>query len=386
VTSKKIPADLSNHALAPDPEKREPDPDPARKLPIIELAGTPAERGRRHGRLLGREIRRLRRAILAYLAKLSLYVGAWPLYGAMLLAARRFRTFIPPEYLEEMAALASGAEIGPGTVLLISVLDDLANNKYPMCLALAAGEGHTLSGAYLMGRNLDYPVFTEIMLELQALFVQEPERGLPVASLGWPAYLGVCTGMNRAGVALAQMTAMTTDHTFQGMPAALRFRQALEAESTVTGAAAHILSRPGTIGNNVMLCGPDQALVLELSAHRWALRWADAGLLTATTHYQSPEMAPVAQKFPPGPPFAQGSPYHFTEEYSLSRDWRLRQLVGERKIEPADLQKILADPHLCNRATVVGAAFAPAEPALWVARGVQAPVTQGPFEKIKPWG
>lgn len=381
VTSEKIAA---AHPFAPDSER--PYPAPARKLPVIELAGTPAERGRRHGQLLGPEIRRVRRAILAYLAKLSLYAGAWPLYGAMLLAARRFRAFIPREYQEEMAAVAAGAEIGPGTVLLISVLDDLANNKYPMCLALAAGEGHTLSGAYLMGRNLDYPTFTQELLELQALFVHESEAALPVASLAWPAYLGVCTGMNHSGVALAQMTAMTRDHTFRGMPATLRFRQALEAEGTVTGVAAHILSRPGTIGNNVMLCGPGQALVLELSAHHWALRWAEGGLLTATTHYQSPEMAPLAHKFPPRPPFAQGSAYHFTEEYSRSRDWRMRQLVGERKLEPADLQEILADPHLCNRATVVGAAFAPGELALWVARGQQPPVTQGPFEKIKPWG
>ncbi len=384
--SRKIALDFPEPRPGPGPVPENQELAPSRRLRVVELAGTPAQRGRRHGELLGGEIRRIRRAVLAYMAKLSFYVGTWPLYGAMLLGARRFRPFIPTAIMEEMAALAAGAQIGLGTVLLISVLDDLANNKYPMCLGLAAGEGHTTDGSYLMGRNLDYPVFTEIMQELQTLFVQEPERGQPVASIGWPGYLGVCTGMNRSGIALAQMTAMTKDHTFRGVPAGLRFRQALEEESSAASLAAHILASPGTIGSNVLLCNAAGAVVLELSAHHAARRPAQGGLLTSTTHYQSPEMEPFASKFPPRPPFARGSAYHFTEDYSRSRVRRMLELMWERKLAPADLQTILGDKHLCNRATVVSAVFAPAALTLWVARGEEAPVSQGPFEKIKPWG
>ena len=59
-------------------------------LRTIELAGSPGELGRRHGQALAGEIRRMRRALLAYLARLSLYAGALPLYGGLLLLARRF--------------------------------------------------------------------------------------------------------------------------------------------------------------------------------------------------------------------------------------------------------------------------------------------------------
>ena len=44
-------------------------------LRTLELEGTPQERGRRHGQTLGAEIRQLRRALLVYLARLSLMPG-----------------------------------------------------------------------------------------------------------------------------------------------------------------------------------------------------------------------------------------------------------------------------------------------------------------------
>ena len=74
-------------------------------------------------------------------------------------------------------------------------LDDLANNR-PRCSALAVGERRTADGAYLMGRNLDYPLFIEPLAQLKTLFLLEPHQGQPLASLAWPGYVGVCTGMN----------------------------------------------------------------------------------------------------------------------------------------------------------------------------------------------
>ena len=92
-----------------------------------------------------------------------------------------------------------------------------------------------------MGRNLDYPVFTEPLTEFQTLFLIEPHRGQRLASLAWPGYVGVCTGINAAGVALAQLSAMSRDRTLKGTPAALRFRQALEDGDTVDAVAARVL-------------------------------------------------------------------------------------------------------------------------------------------------
>ncbi len=352
-------------------------------LHTVELWGTPAERGKRHGQSLAAEIRRMRREVLTYLARLSFYAGAVPCFGLLQILARRFWPFIPPRFKQEMTAMAAGADVGLGTLLLINVADDLANNT-PRCSALAVGEGRT-DGPYLMGRNLDYPVFIDSLTRLQTLFILEGDQGQPLASLAWPGYVGVCTGINRAGVALAQLSSMSRDRTIKGVPAAMRFRQALEMGKTAREAAAQVMQLPGTIGNNLMLCDPGEALVVELSAHKGAVRQAREGLLTATNHYQSASMHALKGRFPPRPPFSVLSSYHFTEAYSLARDHRLQELAAGKKLGPGELQAILADAQVANAGTAVCAIFSPAQRQLWVAQGAEPPVNRGPFAEIKLW-
>ena len=353
-------------------------------LRTLEIWGDPQELGRRHGQALGADIRRLRRAILTYLARISLYAGALPLYGLVTWMARGFWPFIPPHLQQEMTALAAGAEVSLGSIVLLNGVDDLANNS-PRCSALAVGDRRTAGGDYVMGRNLDYPVFTEPLTQFQTLFLLEPHRGQRLASLGWPGYVGVCTGINASGVALAQLSSMSRDRTLKGTPAALRFRGALEEGGTVTAVAARVLEARGTIGNNLMLCGPREALVLEISARHGAVRRPDHGLLTATNHYQSPAMQGLKGRFPPRPPYSVLSSYHFTEAYSQARNQRLRELASDRCLGPTDVQKILADPAIANAGTVVCTVFSPAERTLWVAQGETPPVNQGPFAAIKLW-
>jgi hypothetical protein len=353
-------------------------------LRTLEIWGEPKERGRRHGQILAADIRLLRRALLSYLARISLYAGALPLYGLLKWLARWFWPYVPAPLQEEMVALAAGADIGLGGVLLLNVLDDLANNS-PRCSALAVGERYADRGAYLMGRNLDYPVFTEPLVQLQTLFLIEPHRGQPLASLAWPGYVGVCTGMNYSGVGLAQLSCMSRDRRLKGMPAALRFRQALEQGDTVTAVAARVLKEPGTIGNNLILCGPREALVVELSARHGAMRRPSHGLLTVTNHYQSPAMQGLKGRFPPRPPYSVLSSYYFSEAYSESRNQRLQEMASDRRLGPTDLQRILADPDIANAGTAVCTVFRPGDRRLWVAQGDTPPVNQGPFVAVKLW-
>jgi hypothetical protein len=354
------------------------------RLRRLEIWGEPEARGRRHGQTLGADIRRLRREVLTYLARISLYAGALPLYGLLQWLARGFWPYVPPHLQQEMAALAAGAQLSLTSILLLNVMDDLANNS-PRCSALAAGDSRTGQGGYVMGRNLDYPVFTEPLAALQTLFLIEPHRGQRLASLAWPGYVGVCTGINASGVALAQLSSMSRDRTLKGTPAALRFRQALEEGDTVDAVAARVLAAPGTIGNNLMLCGPREALVLEISARQGAVRRPENGLLTVTNHYQSPAMEGLKGRFPPRPPYSVLAAYQFTEAYSQARNDRLQKLASDRRLSPLDLQKILADPAIANAGTAVCTVFHPAGRLVWVARGKTLPVNQGPFEAIKLW-
>jgi hypothetical protein len=353
---------------------------------LIELAGSPGERGRRHGELLSREIRRMRRTLLHYFCRFTLFAGALPMFAVLQLLARlSFWSRLPPRLREELRGVAAGAQVSLSLVVLINTLDDLANN-WPACSALAVGEGRTSRGSYLAGRNLDYPVFVDVLVDLQTLFLMTPDEGVPLVSLAWPGYVGVLTGMNRAGLTLVQLTAMCRDNTLQGLPAGLRNRLALERESSFQGLTTSLLKAPRTIGNNLLLAGPREALVLELSARRYAIRRPAAGLLTTTNHFQSPEMAPARGVFSRRPPLAVLTPYHFTETYSKARNTRLQELATGKVVGPADLQSFLGDPGIANPGTVNSVVFDPAALTLWVAQKRQPPVSQGQYVKFQLWG
>jgi hypothetical protein len=357
------------------------------KIPrIIELTGSPQERGRLHGELLNREIHGLRRTLLKYFVRFTLYFGALPLLAFLQLLARlAFWPRIPHPLQEELQGVATGAQVDLPLVLLINALDDLANN-WPSCSALAVGEGRTSRGSYLAGRNLDYPVFVDALVDLQTLFHINPDEGLPLVSLAWPGYVGVLTGMNRTGVALVHLTAMCRDHTLKGLPAGLRNRLALQLKTTISEAAGSLLEAPATIGNNLLLVSSEETLVLELSPHRSAVRRPVNGLITATNHFQSQEMSPVKGIFPRRPPLAVLSPYQFTEAYSQARAARLQELAARRPLVPKDLQAFLGDPDVANAGTVNSVIFDPAELTLWVAQKRHPPVSQGEYAKLQPWG
>ena len=170
------------------------------------------------------------------------------------------------------------------------------------------------------------------------------------------------------------------------MPAALRFRRGLEGGADVPTAASLILQAPGTIGNNLLLCSPGEAVGLEISARQGVSRYPDGGLLLATNHYQSRPMASLKGRFPPRPPFSPLTAYHFTEAYSQARLDRLRDLASGVRLGPEKIQDILADPQIANPGTVVSAVFSPAAAKMWVARGARPPVSQGPFQEISLWG
>jgi len=350
-------------------------------LQILRLSGSPVDMGLAHGRILAKDIRRLRLEFLRYLARLSLGIGALPLYLVSCLYAWRLRPFIPNPLWEEIQAVATGAGVHASFILFINVMDDLQNN-IPRCSTFTAPLLNSRPNTFLLGRNLDYPLFAQVMCRFNTIYILFPQTGQPLVSVAWPGYAGVCTGMNASQVALGQLTASTSDTALAGVPLALRNRLALQHYSSPLEVAARITSLPGTIGANLILASPSESLVLEVSAHHRAVRVPVAGVLTATNHYQSPAMQAWEGQAFRRPPLSPLDSYCFSHNYSLARNQRLQELLSASSPDIAKAQQILADPAVANPCDVNSVVFNPAASELYMAQSLRTPVSQGRFRHL----
>ena len=351
-------------------------------LQIIRLAGSPAAMGQAHGRLLGAQIRQLRRVFLRYLSRISLGIGALPLYLLICIFAWRFRPYIPSFLWEEMQAVAQAADIHVSFILFINVMDYLMNNT-PRCSTFAAPIRHSLKTTFLLGRNLDYPLFAQTMVRYNTMQVFFPAAGQPFLSLSWPGYIGVCSGLSSAQVALGQLTAATSDISLAGVPAALRNRLALQHHQTVPEVAACIASLPGTLGANLILASPQEALLLEISARHRQVRLPQDDILTATNHFQSPHMQPWRGAAFRRPPLSPLDKFYFSPEYSLRRNQRLQEMLRSQPLDIAKAQKILGDPVIANPCDINSIIFDTAASEVYVAQGLDLPVSRfGRFRRL----
>ncbi len=351
-------------------------------LQVIRLSGSPSDLGQAHGRMLANDIKQLRREFLRYLARLSLGIGALPLYLIACLYAWRLRPFIPTPLWKEIQAVAIGAGVHVSLILFINVIDDLLNN-IPRCSTFAAPVRNIQPTTFLLGRNLDYPLFAQVMCRFNTVFVLFPQTGQPLVSVAWPGYVGICTGMNLSQVALGQLTASTSDFSLAGVPSALRNRLALQHHTSLVEVAARITRSPGTIGANLILASPHEALLLEVSAHHQEVRVPVDGILTATNHYQSPNMQTWKGKAFRRPPLSPLDAFCFSQDYSLMRNQRLQELLSPRTLDIARAQQILGDPIIANPCDINSVVFDPAASELYVAQSLRTPVSQqGRFRRL----
>jgi hypothetical protein len=189
--------------------------------------------------------------------------------------------------------------------------------------------------------------------------------------------------MNASRVALGQLTASTNDISMAGTPSALRNRLALQHHASVVEAAARISSLPGTLGANIILASPEEALILEVSARHRAVRTPVHGVLTATNHYQSPAMEPLIGPAFRRPPLSPLDIYCFSQDYSLARNQRLQELLCAAPLTIPRAQEILGDDIIANPCDINSVIFDTAAAELYLAQGLHIPISQkGRFRRL----
>jgi len=321
-------------------------------IPIVRLRGTAGERAERHGRLLAPQIRLL----------LSRYLGLFmgPARARFLETADRLEAFLEDSEREQIAGLHRGLDdLDLDEVRLAATFLDA--HKVALCSTIVTRDRR--SGRPLFGRNLDFPSFG-VAHRLGAVFVTEARDGIPYAAVGWPGLLGVLSGLNREGLALALNLVYGEADAPDGVPLTFAMRRVL-ARATDLAAAEEILRATRfASSNNVTVCDAcGEAAVFEVGPDRFHVRRAD-GPIGATNHRASCRRLP------------RPTPLSCSSHFRYRRLGATRAALATRASVPEVIRALrrAAMPFITLQSMV----FHPAERAIRLSTG-RVPAARGSF-------
>jgi hypothetical protein len=229
----------------------------------IHLEGSPEAIGAAHARLL-------RRAMIAdeeqiwsdYSHLVPWSLARIALEDVSLLRYRALDRGLPDPVRRELAAEALAMQPDPlawhletyqRLVLLHAVYDiALAFEHSPLvgCTSFALGPSRTRDNHVLAARAFDFEG-GDIFDRDKVVLLVRGENAIPYASVAWPGFAGVVTGLNAEGLFAVVHGARAGSPRVKGIPAALGVRQVLERARDV-GEAFELLSRQEVMVSHIV--------------------------------------------------------------------------------------------------------------------------------------
>jgi isopenicillin-N N-acyltransferase-like protein len=316
-----------------------------RRLQIIEIAGAPYERGRKHGQQASESIRQ---NVKTYWQLVEHHSGKSPET-----ISRETQAFGPileahaPSLLEEMRGIADGAGCDLLDILLVNARSELMVQP-DECTALAVAPEVTESGHVLLAQNWDW--FTCVQPEPLLLRIHQAEKP-EITTLVEAGQVGKI-GMNSAGLGVCLNFLGHADRG-SGLPVHVLLRQMLDCASLGAAIREAYRSPRGGAANVLLAHREGEILDLELTATDIDFVYGDTGWIVHANHFESPRLR-------------RDDTGVCTSTSTLARAARARRLLGlaakEKSVTGETVQSILAD-HAYG-AYAICRHKAPGEPAL----------------------
>lgn len=316
-------------------------------IPIAVLSGTPEEMGRQQAALLGDAAQH----VLTFPRRFIKEMGVDALWPLMVGAGRVLMHNAPVAHQHELAALSAAGKLDENALAVGNTLLELRRMG---CSVLIVEPEHSATGGPLFGRNLDFPTLGELD-QFSVLLVCRPTGRHAFASATLPAAIGVVSGMNDAGLAVATLDVYETadgSPMFNGLgtPLAFVFRRILEECTTVAEAETLLRSEKPTTWMNLAVCDRNGSAVFEITPKHIGRRDAEGGVLPCTNHFRTEGLATAA-----------------------ARDfcWRYPRLASAATEPPLSIDQVQKHLHAANQGefTLQTMVFEPRELKLHIAFG-----------------
>jgi RsmE family RNA methyltransferase len=276
------------------------------------LSGPPSARGAAVSRLLRQPMIVDEQELYDGFAKAVPFAPArWLIMDLGRLRFRNVDKGIPAAYREEVAGIAQGFQPDPFTdvlpsyhrfVFLYAVYDiALSFERSPLigCTTLDVGpeplakDAPELAidptrGHVLLARAFDMETAESLDRDKVVYLVREPGR-IPFASVGWPGFVGVVSGMNREGVAVVVHGGRAGTPRAEGMPVVFSLRETLATAHTTEEAVTILSSHPVLVSHIVIVTDASgDVAVVERAPGVPAFVRRSKGRLATTNHFEGP--------------------------------------------------------------------------------------------------
>lgn len=268
----------------------------AGNIPILELEGTPHERGLAHGRAFKEQIREFADSVVGVHQANNSYlkVKHQSLQGFCMNNLGFLEKF-SPDLLDEMHGIAEGAGLGFEEILLLNCFLELEDLRAPGlggkilpdslwgCTSFNIPPEVSENGTAYIGQTFDMEQYYQKYLILLRIKSADGPDALVLSLAGVLAL----NGINEAGIGMVINKVTATDAR-PGVIYPFIVRQALGCER-IGDALGTVIFTPRATGITYQLCAKDVAFCAETSATRYELLNCDNGL-THTNHYVGGEM------------------------------------------------------------------------------------------------
>ncbi len=314
-------------------------------LQLVHLSGEPYAMGYHSARLLSPDATRWEAQWLDRLfdhSQQPIRAGL-ALRGAFISLSRPLARFLPEEQLELLGQAMGGEDPFPG---LGDRYTRLAAYQALFALSERYGtpEGRSASSTIVVGkkRGVDQHACLARNLEMgqvnplgreRVLFIRRPETGFGFVAVGFAGQIGVVSGMNEHGLALAVNQSASSHPRGGGVPITLLARRALREAKTVPEALAVLTAgAPLTTALVSLADGAGDTAVLELTPADHGVR--RGSLLVTTNHLETPTLRSDLQNLD-----------HQRRSSTLPRRHRLQAIVDNlpRRVGVSELLATLRD-------------------------------------------
>ena len=314
-------------------------------LPVIVATGTPDEMGQQIGALSTPALQ----SLFAHQKQLASGFGftqakpIWTAAGSIMLP--RF----PANQKQELDAIAKASGMDADLLVFANVMYDWS--RLGGCSAQMVEPARSATGGMLFGRDFDFPTFG--FLDQYSLVVVYRGRGKHAfASVTFPGLVGCVSGINDAGLCLAELEVHSSKDAAPGfdpagVPVEMCFRRMLEECTSLDEAEKLLRSLKPSTMCNLAICDKQTAAVLEITPRHVVRRAAVDNICSCTNHFRSTELA------------------------TSTRCWRydrLEGILGKTKLGLDDMAKQMNSVSQ-GRLTIQTMVFAPGENALYLSLG-----------------